>query len=117
LKTAGRILHEFSGAATRVNFVVTSSEADAKKFLGPSADEYLTFTDPDRVLVKQLGLTELPAFVFIQSDGTVPQCAQGWSPKSWREVSDYIADTVKWSRPLIPAAGDPGTFKGTPALV
>jgi hypothetical protein len=117
LKTAGRILHEFSGAATRVNFVVTSSEADAKKFLGPSADEYLTFTDPDRVLVKQLALTELPAFVFIQSDGTVPQCAQGWSPKSWREVSDYIADTVKWSRPLIPAAGDPGTFKGTPALV
>jgi hypothetical protein len=81
------------------------------------ADEYLTFTDPVRVLVKQLGLTELPAFVFIQSDGTVPQCAQGWSPKSWREVSDYIADTVKWSRPLIPSAGDPGTYKGTPALV
>jgi hypothetical protein len=29
LKTAGRILHEFAGSATRVNFVVTSSEADA----------------------------------------------------------------------------------------
>ncbi len=117
LKTAERILHQFAGAATRVNFVVTASEADTKKFLGPLADRFLTFSDPDRVLVKQIGLTELPAFVFIQSDGTVPQSAEGWSPASWRKVSDYIADTVKWSRPLIPAAGDPGTFKGSPALV
>jgi len=117
LKTAERIMHQFAGAATRVNFVVTASEADTKKFLGPLADRFLTFADPDRVLVKQLGLAELPAFVFIQSDGTVPQCAEGWSPASWRKVSDYIADTVKWSRPLIPAAGDPGTFKGSPALL
>jgi hypothetical protein len=117
LKTASRILHQFAGAATRVNFIVTAPEADAKKFLGPLADEFLTFVDPDRTLVKQLGLTELPAFVFIQSDGTVPHSAQGWSPAAWREVAEYIADTVKWSRPLIPAAGDPGTFKGTPALV
>ncbi len=110
-------MHQFAGAATRVNFVVTASEADTKKFLGPLADRFVTFADPDRVLVKQLGLAELPAFVFIQSDGTVPQSAEGWSPASWRKVSDYIADTVKWSRPLIPAAGDPGTFKGSPALV
>lgn len=117
LKTCTRIMRQFSGAATRVNFVVTASAAEAKQFLGPLATEFLTFADPDRTFVKQLGLTELPAFVFLRGDGTVPACAEGWDPKAWREVASTIATTVAWSKPLIPAAGDPGAFKGTPALV
>jgi hypothetical protein len=116
LKTAARIMHQFADSATRVNFVVTSSPDDAKKFLGPLATEFLTFTDPDRVFVRQLGLTELPAFVFLRSDGTVPAVAEGWNPPAWRAVADTIAQTVAWSSPLIPQAGDPGAFKGTPAL-
>jgi hypothetical protein len=110
-------MRQFSGAATRVNFVVTASAAEAKQFLGPLATEFLTFADPDRTFVKQLGLSELPAFVFLRGDGTVAASAEGWNPKEWRAVASTIAETVAWSKPLIPASGDPGAFKGTPALV
>jgi hypothetical protein len=110
-------MRQFAGAATRVNFVVTASAPEAKQFLGPLATEFLTFADPDRIFVKQLGLSELPAFVFLRGDGTVPASAEGWNPKEWRAVATTIAETVAWSKPLIPASGDPGAFKGTPALV
>ncbi|TSA52635.1 MAG: hypothetical protein D4R44_05245 [Actinobacteria bacterium] len=116
LDTAARVLHQFSDSAARVNFIVAGSPAEAKQFLGPLADQYLTFCDPDRVMIKQLGLSQLPAFVFIQSDGTVPASAEGWSPATWRGVANHIAQTVQWKQPLIPTASDPGSFKGTPAL-
>ena len=109
-------MHQFADSAARVNFIVTATPAEAKQFLGPLATEFLTFTDPERVVVKQLGLAELPAFVFLRSDGTVPAAAEGWNPAAWREVANTIAETVSWSKPLIPQAGDPGAFKGTPAL-
>ena len=116
LKTASRIMHQFADSAARVNFIVTATPAEAKQFLGPLATEFLTFTDPERVVVKQLWLAELPAFVFLRSDGTVPAAAEGWNPAAWREVANTIAETVAWSKPLIPQAGDPGAFKGMPAL-
>lgn len=116
LETAARILRHFSGAATRVNFIVTATPAEAKQFLGPLATEFLTFVDPDRVIVKQLGLQSLPAFVFVRGDASVPAAAEGWNPSEWRAVAQHIAETVQWSAPHIPMAGDPGVFAGTPAL-
>ena len=74
------------------------------------------FTDPDRVAVKALGLSELPAFVFVRVDGTVPSAAEGWSVPSWRGVADAIADATAWRPPDIPVVGDPGPFRGSPAL-
>ena len=64
-----------------------------------------------------LGLTELPAFVLIKSDGSVPNAAQGWTSADWKEVAAAVAALTNWSRPTIPAPGDPGSFRGTPALV
>ena len=116
LPTAARILRGFAGAAVRVNFVVTASDDDAKAFLGPLAKEFLTFVDPDRVMVRQLGLKSLPAFVFIQGDGSVPASAEGWNAQEWKAVAAHIAETVQWSAPHIPSAGDPGSFAGSPAL-
>lgn len=116
LDTAVRILRQFRGAATRVNFVVAASPDDARTFLGPLADEFLTFADPDRVFVKQLGLSHLPAFVFVRIDGTVTASAEGWNPAEWKAVAHHVADAVQWTRPLIPAPGDPGAFVGTPAV-
>lgn len=116
LKTAARILHNFQGAAVRVNFIITCGHDEAKQFLGPLTDEYLVFVDPDRVAVKALGLSELPAFVFIQSDGTVPAAAEGWDPLTWKAVAATIAEVTSWNEPTIPAAGDPVAFQGTPAL-
>jgi hypothetical protein len=116
LDTAARILRHFSDAATRVNFIVTANADQARLFLGPMASEFLTFVDPDRTIVKQLGLQSLPAFVFIRSDASVSAVAEGWNPSEWRAVAQHIAETVQWSAPHIPAAGDPGVFAGTPAL-
>ena len=117
LKTAVRILRQFSGAAVRINFIVTCDASDARAFLGPYADEFLVFCDPDRVAVKALGLSELPAFVLIKSDGSVPVAAQGWTSADWKEVAATVATLTSWSRPTIPGPGDPGSFRGTPALV
>ncbi|MCU1400458.1 MAG: hypothetical protein JWN62_3567 [Acidimicrobiales bacterium] len=116
LKTAARILNEFRGADVRVNFVVTCDADDAKKFLGPLAEEFLVFTDTDRAFVKSLGLESLPAFVFVSMDGHAAAAAEGWNASEWSKVAGAIAKATVWSRPAIPASGDPVSFAGTPAL-
>jgi hypothetical protein len=116
LKPATRILDALRGSDVRVNLVLTCSAEEATAFLGPLADEFLVFCDPDRSFVRALGLSGLPAFVFIRVDGTVPASAEGWDPAAWKAVADVIAATTAWTAPTIPAAGDPGPFHGTPAL-
>jgi hypothetical protein len=116
LPTAARILEGLRGSDARVNFVVTADEADAKAFLGPLVQRFLVFTDPDRTVVKALGLEQLPAFVFIRVDGTVVAAAEGWRSNEWRTVAETIAAATAWSPPDIPVMGDPGPFHGSPAL-
>jgi hypothetical protein len=116
LRTATRILDALRGSDARVTLIVTADEGDSKTFLGPYAEQFLVFCDPDRVAVKALGLAQLPAFVFIRVDGTVPAAAEGWNAAEWRAVADQIADATGWLPPTIPVAGDPGPFHGSPAL-
>jgi hypothetical protein len=116
LPTATRVLEGLRGSDARVNFLVTADESDTRAFLGPLLDRFLVFTDPDRVAVKALGLTQLPAFLFIRVDGTVTASAEGWSAMAWRAVADTIATATAWSAPDIPLVGDPGPFHGSPAL-
>ena len=116
LATAARILEGLRGADARVNFLVTAAADDAKTFLGPLADQFLVFVDPDRTAVKALGLNELPAFLFIRVDGTVAAVAEGWTSASWRAVADAITAMTAWRSPDIPVIGDPGPFHGSPAL-
>jgi len=116
LPTARRILEGLRGSDARVNFVVTAPEADARAFMGPLVEEFLVFVDPDRQFVKQLGLAQLPAFVFVRVDNSVPAAAEGWDPHEWRAVADAIVSVTAWSAPDIPLVGDPGPFHGTPAL-
>ena len=117
LQTAARIMRQFAGAAVRVNFLIACGPDDARTFLGPLADEFLVYCDPERAAIKALGLSELPAFVLVQANGTVPAAAQGWNAADWKEVSARIAELTSWSKPTLPAPGDPGAFRGTPALV
>jgi len=116
LDTAARILADFRGAAVRVNFLLTCGPDDAKQFLGPLADEFLVFCDPDRIAVKALGLDALPAFVFVRIDSTVQAAAEGWDPLAWRDVAHTIAKATAWSSPVVPEDGDPAAYAGTPAL-
>jgi hypothetical protein len=116
LPTATRVLEALRGSDARVCFLVTADDRDARAFLGPLVREFLVFTDPDRVVVKALDLTELPAFVFVRVDGTVAATAEGWTAASWRAVADAISEATAWRSPDLPVLGDPGPFHGSPAL-
>ena len=116
LATARRVLEALRGSDARVTFLVTADERDTRAFLGPLVQDFLVFLDPDRTAVKALGLTELPAFVFIRVDGTVEAAAEGWTAASWRAVADAITAATAWRTPDIPVVGDPGPFHGSPAL-
>ena len=47
-------------------------------------------------------------------DGEVIAKAEGWNADEWRAVTESIAEFTHWSRPPMPADGDPGTYSGTP---
>jgi hypothetical protein len=66
--------------------------------------------------VKAAGIETLPAFLLVQQNLTVPARAEGWDPSSWRDVASFVADLVSWTKPMVPAPGDPKAFQGTPAL-
>ena len=117
LDTARRILEVFRGADARVAFLVAGTDAEgAASFMGPLADEILTLADPDRSVVRSMGLESLPAFVAIRQDGSVLGTAEGWDPDAWRTAAAALADMTSWSRPEIPAIGDPAPYAGTAAL-
>jgi len=115
LETAGRVLANFRGADCRVAWTVTADEADAKRFLGPWAEEFLTFADPDRELAKALELEQLPALAYIRQDLAIVGTAQGWNPPEWEHLGQLVGKVNSWSHPGLPAAGDPGPFAGSPA--
>lgn len=116
LATAGRILTTFDQADVRVALLCTGTPEESRMFLGPWAESILTFADPDRMVVKGFGLERLPALVHLGIDGTVVGAAEGWRPAEWKEITDNLAKRMAWSAPVIPVAGDPGPFDGTPAL-
>ena len=117
LDTALRVLTGFRGADVRGSLVVTGTDPDgALRFLGPLADGILSFTDPDRSLVKALELSALPAFVVIRQDGLVVGTAEGWDPVAWRDLADDLAALTNWTRPEVPAVDDPAPYAGTRAL-
>ena len=115
LETAGRLLKNFSAADVRVAFLVTGTDDEARQFLGPWVDEVLVFTDPERKAVAGLGLTSLPALVHLNTSGALEDSAEGWDPDAWRRVADNLSRILSWSRPQIPAPGDPTPFAGSPA--
>lgn len=117
LETARRILITYRGAGCRTCWIVTCNEQEAGRFLGPYADELLTFTDPARSVVRSLGIEYLPAFMLIRHDGSVAAAAQGWDPLQWREVAAAISEMTEWNRPVIGDLGDPAAYPGTPAGV
>lgn len=115
LTSASRILTHFRGADCRVAFIVAGTEDEARQFLGPIADEILTLCDPDRALVTGAEVEQLPAFLHIAQDGTVIGRAEGWDPNAWRAVAVGLSRRMSWSYPIIPAAGDPVAYPGSPA--
>lgn len=115
LDTAGHLLTEFKEADCRVAWVVTSDAADARTFLGPWADELLTFCDADRSFVKGVGLGRLPAFVHLRQDRVVVSTAEGWHPEEWDTAVAGLTQMMSWSKVEVPPPGAPAPFDGSPA--
>jgi hypothetical protein len=116
LETAGRVLTTFSQADCRVAWLVAGTPEECREFLGPWADRFLTFADPDREAIKALGLERLPAIVHLGMDGSVIAAAEGWHPVAWQAVIDELATMLQWKAPHLPATGDPAPYVGSPAL-
>src|SRR5262249_2596134 len=116
LQSVRRIFTVFRGADCRVAWLVTSNTDGAKQFLGPLADEFLTYVDPDRTFVKATGLSVLPALVVLRQDGSLLGVAEGGDPAAWRTVTGELAGLTSWSRPIIPVKGDPVAYPGTAAF-
>ena len=114
LDAATRILRGYAGADCRVAFLVAADEADTAQFLGPLTQEFLAFTDPSHVAIKALGLESLPAFVHLNQHHAIEAEAQGWDPDEWRAVAENLSLRMSWARPIIPDAGDPLPFAGSP---
>ncbi|MDH3706600.1 MAG: hypothetical protein OES57_11075 [Acidimicrobiia bacterium] len=116
LDTALRLFGEYSQADVRLAFLVTADVEGTRAFLGPLTDEVLAFADPERSLTRALELESLPALVVVRQDGQLIGSAEGWDPDSWRGVTEALSDQLSWHRPMVPAAGDPVAYPGTPAL-
>ncbi|MCB0978792.1 MAG: hypothetical protein KDB02_15165 [Acidimicrobiales bacterium] len=115
LPTAGRFLSNFRGASVRAAWTVTADERDARKFLGPWAEQFLTFTDPDRELIGALEIERTPALAYVRQDLAVIGTAEGWEPSEWERLGELVGKVNSWSFPQLPEPGDPGPFKGAPA--
>ncbi|MCY3806720.1 MAG: hypothetical protein OXG91_09550 [bacterium] len=115
LPTAGRVMGNFSGADCRVGWLVCGTDDQAREFLGPWADRFLTFADPDRAMAQGLGLERLPAIVHLNHSLEVVGAAEGWNPRAWRTVANGLAEAMSWSKPRIPTRDDPSPYAGTPA--
>lgn len=116
LDTAVRLFRQYTEADVRVAFVVTATADESRTYMGPLANEFLVFADPERKVVAALGLETLPAFVHLNQHHQVEIKAEGWTPAQWRAVAANLSARMDWTIPLIPDAKDPSPFRGTPAL-
>ena len=114
IPTAARVLSEYEQADCRVAWMVAGDGADARKLLGRWASEIMTFLDPELTAIKGFGLETLPAIVHVGQDLSVVNAVEGWDPPAWRDLTKELSRRMSWSRPHIPAAGDPGPFDGAP---
>lgn len=112
--TAARLLREYAEADCRVGFLMACDADDARQFLGPLAEEFMVFVDPDRATAKALGLATLPALVHIDQSPMVVGAAEGWDTQGWRAVAMELSKVLDWTPPGLPNANDPGAFAGTP---
>jgi hypothetical protein len=115
LDTAARILATFRGADARAAFLCTADAPDTRRYLGPLADRFLTFSDPGREVVSAMELDQLPALVVVNQAGELEGVAEGWDPDAWQDVTDSLAEIMAWTGPVLPDAADPPSFAGSRA--
>jgi hypothetical protein len=117
LETGASVLRHYNQADVRVGFLCTSDAEGARRFLDHLTDEFQTFVDPEKRLVKNAGLKRLPALLHIRQSGEVAGAAEGWDPRTWTDTLDTMEVDLAWrSRLQLPMPGDPAPFAGSEAV-
>lgn len=112
---AENIFRVLGDADCRTAVCFPSTAPVAKRVLGPFTREALVFVDPEKALVRSLGLERLPAFVHLRQDTTLVRAAEGWDPGRWQEVADELARAMDWSAPQVDARTVPQPGVSWPA--
>jgi hypothetical protein len=107
-----KIFATFGDADCHTAFVVTGNASIASRVIGDAEERWLTFVDPDRVLVNALGLTHLPALVHLRQDTSVGTVAEGWDAHDWQRAAREIARAMAWTAPDIAALREPSPTQG-----
>ncbi len=112
---ARRIFATFGDADCRAAYCIAGPAEVARRILADAAGEALVFVDPDRALVRSLGLERLPAFVHLGQDTSLVAAAEGWDPKEWQRVAREVGKVMAWTVPEVSGPGDPPATAGWPA--
>ncbi len=110
IPVAQQIFHTFGDADCHTAFVIPGSPDVARQVLGDVAHEYMVYVDPQRALIKSLGLTRLPAFVHLRQNTTVACATEGWDPIEWQSVANEIGKVMAWTVPEVPVGPPPAAF-------
>jgi len=97
--------------------VVGVDPAGAIDLLGPLAERVAVFADPDGTASAALGVTGGPALVWIDTQPAVRAVVPGWDGNQWKPVLTQLAERLAWTRPLVPAPGDPHPIGAQPFAV
>ncbi len=114
LPVARRIFATFGDADCHTAFVVTGPEAVAERIIGANDSRAMVFLDPDKELVRALGLERLPAFVHLRQDTSLVAATEGWDAREWQRVAREIGKALAWTVPEVSGPDDPPRFEGWP---
>jgi hypothetical protein len=114
LPVAERIFAVFGDADCHTAFVVTGPEVVAERIITRNESRAMVFLDPDKELVRSLGLERLPAFVHLRQDTSLVAAAEGWDPREWQRVAREVGKALAWTYPEVSGPGDPPPFEGWP---
>lgn len=87
---------------------------DACRLAGRLAERVAVFADPDGSAAAALGVAGAPALVWVDTEPTVRAAVEGWDGHAWRPVVAALARKLAWTKPLVPAPGDPAPIAARP---
>ena len=110
-----RIDASLSGADCTVGLLAVGVDwKEAVAVAGPLAERMAIFADPDAAAAQALGIRRAPALLWVSTEPAVRGLLEGWEPSAWRAVLTELARKLAWTRPLIPAPGDPPPVPAQP---
>ena len=113
-----RIDRTLSGSDCTVGVLAVGvTAAEAVDLFGPLAQRVAIFTDPDGTAAADLGVTGAPGLLWISTEPAVRAAVTGWDPTLWRPVLVDLARKLAWTRPLMPAPGDPEPVPAAPLTI